>query len=210
MRKLLPPLLTRFAALALTFAVASCATLVWQMLPARRLPREPSADVFAGLTRAGVEFPMWTKHAEEAAGHYWIFRRDFSESKHDINRPVASPAPDDNLISFGCITLTVTVDETRRLHLNTDTVGSLDDPAALEVKLTSFFGEREDNRAYKPGMEYRTEIPSSERIDRTVVINAPASLRYGEILELVSFLERTGANPVVLHTGDSSAYRWEQ
>lgn len=209
MRKLLSQLLTRFAVAALTFAVASSATLIWQTLPALRLPSDSSAEIFAVVTRAGVETPMWPKHAEEAAGHYWIFRRNFSKSKHDINRPVAIPAPDDNLITFGCLTLTVSVDETRRLNLNGDNAGSLDDPVALNAKLTSLFWEREVNRAYRQGMEYRTEIPSSERIDRTVIIDAPASLRYDEILELVSFLERTGANPVVLHTGDSRAYRWE-
>jgi hypothetical protein len=209
MRKLLPQLLIRFAAFALAFAVAASATLLWRALPALRLSPGASAEIFAGLTQASIENPMWPEHAEDAAGDYWIFRRGLSASKADVNRPVAIPAPDDNLITFGCVTLIVSVDETRRLNLNLDHVGSLDDPAALSVKLASIFWERGANRAYKPGMEYRTELPSHERIDRTVIINAPASLRYGEILELVSLLERTGANPIVLHTGDSRIYQWE-
>ena len=206
MRKLLPQLLTRFAAAALTFTVAACAAFAWRTLPAPRLPPRSSAGVFAGLTQASVETPMWPEHAAEAADHYWIFRRGLSRSEHDIKRPVAIDAPDENLITFGCVTLVVSMDDARRLKLNLDHAGSLDDTAALYAKLTNIFGEREANRAFKPGMEYRTELPARERIDRTVIIDAPASSRYGEILELVSFLERTGANPVVLHTGDRRVY----
>ncbi|HEY0098283.1 MAG TPA: hypothetical protein VGB76_04950 [Pyrinomonadaceae bacterium] len=209
MHKLLSQLLTRFAAAALTFAVALCATLSWRALPAPRLPPHTSAGAFAGLTQAAVETPMSPEHAAEAVGRYWIFRRGFAPTEHDIRRPLAIPAPDENLIAFGCVTLTVSLDDARRLRLNGDKAGSLHDPASLNVKLEGIFDEREANRAYKPGMEYRTELPSGERIDRTVIIDAAASSSYGEILELVSLLERTGANPIVLHTGDRRAYAWE-
>lgn len=198
MHKLLLQLLTRFVALALTFAIASCATLVWRTLPALRSSPASSAEPFAVLTRATVMTPMWLENPEPAASHYWILRRSLPDSRPDINRPVAVYKPDDNLLTFGCVTLTVSIDDARNLNMNGDRLGSLNDPSPLGVTMTSYFREREKHRAYRQGMEDRTELPARERIDRTVILVAPASLRYGEILELVSFLERTGAAPVVL------------
>jgi biopolymer transport protein ExbD len=200
MNKLLSKLPTRFASFALAFVVGSCASLVWRALPALR--RQPAAERVAVLTRASVESPMWPERAETAAGHYWIFRRSVHVPQPGIERPVAVNLTDENLLSFGCVTLTVSVDKTRRLTLNGDAAGSLDDPAALHTRLASIYREREENRAYRSGMEQRADISAGERIDRTVILDAPASLGYGEILELVNSLERAGAKPVILQTGD--------
>ncbi|MCA1565502.1 MAG: hypothetical protein LC803_07675 [Acidobacteria bacterium] len=201
MQKLLLQLLTRFVALALAFAVASCATLIWRVLPALRLSPGSSGEVFAVLTRATVMTPMWPENPEPAAGHYWILRRGFRDSRPDINRPVALSRRGDNSLTFGCFSLTVSIDDARSLNMHGDCLGSLNDPSPLGARLASIFWDREAHHSYIPGMEDRAELPARERIDRTVILHTPASLRYGEILELVNFLERAGATPVILQIG---------
>jgi hypothetical protein len=88
--------------------------------------------------------------------------------------------------------------------LNGDDAGSLGDPSKLAQLLTTFFHERELHRAYRPGMEHRPEVPLSGRIQKTVMLVAPAALKYGELIEFVSIVEQTGASPIVLQVGDAS------
>jgi len=203
MHKLISHVLPRLTAIALTFAVALVATFVGRILPVFQLPPDSPPELFGVLTPAVIGEPMWPVGLVSSKGQFWIFRRQASAAELDINQPVPLPTPSANSISTGCQTLAVTIDTARKLHLNnTDYVGSLDDPSALAVRLIEIFREREINRAYKPGMEYGSEIPSNERIEKTVVILPSASLTYAEVIELLSIIERTGANPVVLQVGE--------
>jgi hypothetical protein len=196
-RKLLARLLTRFAAFALAFAVATCAALLWRTVRAPRSSPDSSVALFAVLTRADAQNPVGAEGAGATAWHYWILRHSFAEAQPASNRPVASYRPETSLITFNCVTITVLVDDARRLHLQGESFGTLDEPAALGAKLASLFRDREVYRADKQGRE----LPVSGRIERTVIIYPADSLKYGEILELVNFLERTGATPIILQTG---------
>src|SRR5262249_38206897 len=64
------------------------------------------------------------------------------------------------------LTLLVEVRPDRSLLLNREKYGSLDDPAALLKKLRDLFMSREAQRAYRQGMETRTDIPESERVEK--------------------------------------------
>jgi len=193
--------LLRLITIILTFAVALSVTFGWQLLPVFHSSPDSSQRLIGVLTPAIIE-PGWAGRLVETESPFWVFRRENLAAKFDVNYPVALPTPNVNLISTGCQTLVITMDEARKLKLNIDDVGSLNDPSLLERRLLGIFRERESYRAYKPGMEYRSELPSHERIEKTILIIAPSSLSYGEVLELVSIVEQTGASPVVLQAGD--------
>lgn len=208
MRKLISPLLPRLTAVAATFAVALAVTYAWRLLPvfSSSPPRESSQRLVGVLTPAIIEEPMGPAGLVEKDGAFWIVRRGRAVAEFDVQRPIAVPPRDANLITTGCATLTVAVDETRKLTLNTDAMGSLDEPSRLKTTLAELFRERALHRAYSPGMEDRAELPLHERIEKTVLITASASLPYGEVLELLSIVEEAGAAPVVLRVGASDKF----
>ncbi len=81
-------------------------------------------------------------------------------------------------------------------------MGSVNDTSALSKKLLVVFQQRKEQRAYKPGMETRTDIPEQDRIERTVFIKAPRALRYEEVVKVIDAIKGAGANPVGLQVDD--------
>ena len=55
-------------------------------------------------------------------------------------------------------------------------MGSVNDTALLSQKLAQVFQQRKEQRAYKPGMETRTDVPEEDRIEKTVFVKAPRAL----------------------------------
>ena len=97
------------------------------------------------------------------------------------------------------LALVVTINPDRTLQLNglTD-MGSLDDYSKLVTRLVSLFDERTRNRAYRPDMLARIDLPDRLRIQKTVSIKAPRSITYGEVARLIDVVKGTGAEPVGL------------
>jgi biopolymer transport protein ExbD len=81
-------------------------------------------------------------------------------------------------------------------------MGSVNDTGALSVRLQQVFQQRKELRAYKPGMETRTDLPEDERIEKTVFVKAPRSLHYGEVVKVIDAIKGAGANPVGLQVDD--------
>lgn len=100
------------------------------------------------------------------------------------------------------LTLVVSVGTDLQLKLNQDSVGSVNDTAYLSQRLTQVFAQRKDQRAYKPGMETRTDVPEQDRIEKTVFIKAPRTLRYEEVVKVIDAIKGAGANPVGLQVDD--------
>jgi biopolymer transport protein ExbD len=88
------------------------------------------------------------------------------------------------------------------LKLNADSVGSVNDVAPLAQRLALVFAQRKEQRAYKVGMETRTDVKEDERIEKTVFVKAPRSLRYGEVVKVIDAIKGAGANPVGLQVDD--------
>src|SRR5687768_13705809 len=65
------------------------------------------------------------------------------------------------------LTLVVSISNDLQLKLNQDSVGSVNDTSNLSQRLAQLFRERKSQRAYKPGMETRTDLPEDERLERT-------------------------------------------
>ena len=100
------------------------------------------------------------------------------------------------------LTLVVSISNDLQLKLNQDSMGSVNDTAVLSQKLTQVFQQRKEQRAYKPGMETRTDVPEQDRIEKTVFIKAPRGLRYEEVVKVIDAIKGAGANPVGLQVDD--------
>ena len=97
-------------------------------------------------------------------------------------------------------TLVVTIEPNRKLKLNQleDDMGTVDDLSKLNLRLVSLFQERQRNRAYRPEMATRVDLPDSERVEKTVFIKAPRNIPYGEVARVMDGLKGSGANPIGL------------
>ena len=100
------------------------------------------------------------------------------------------------------LTLVVTISQDLQLKLNQDDMGSVDDPTALSQRLAAVFAQRKDQRAYKVGMEARTDLKEDERIEKTVFVKAPRATKYGDVVKVIDAIKGAGANPVGLQVDD--------
>jgi biopolymer transport protein ExbD len=100
------------------------------------------------------------------------------------------------------LTLVVSIGSDLQLKLNSDNMGSVNDTGTLSQKLIQTFKARKDQRAYKVGMETRTDLPEEERIEKTVFVKAPRALKYGDVVKVIDAIKGAGANPVGLQVDD--------
>lgn len=100
-------------------------------------------------------------------------------------------------------TLVVTIEEDQSLKLNgMADMGSVSDMGKLSVRLSRLFQERAERRAYRYGMESRTDLPEDARIERTVFIKAPRSMQYGAVARVIDGVKGAGAEPIGLQLDD--------
>lgn len=115
------------------------------------------------------------------------------------------PEPDLNqIVKPNPLTLVVAVDKDLKLKLNLDEFGSVNDTGRLSQRLSQIFEDRKENRAYATGMETRTDLSEDERIQRTVFVKAPRSVKYGEVVKVIDAIKGAGARPVGLQIDDLS------
>ena len=100
------------------------------------------------------------------------------------------------------LTLVVSITSDLQLKLNQDNMGSVNDTAPLSSKLRQVFQQRKEQRAYKPGMETRVDVPEEDRIEKTVFIKAPRGMRYEDVVKVIDAIKGAGANPVGLQVDD--------
>ena len=101
------------------------------------------------------------------------------------------------------LTLVVTIESDRTLKLNgLSNMGTVSDLTPLALKLREVFEKRIQNRAYRPDMVSRTDLPEQQRIQKTVFIKAPRNLPYGDVTRVLDGLKATGADPIGLKLDD--------
>jgi len=122
------------------------------------------------------------------------FKADIPTQRH--------PNEDLSKLKPNPLTLVVSISPDLQLKLNQDNIGSVNDTTQLSQKLTQVFQERKSQRAYKVGMETRTDLPEDDRIEKTVFVKAPRSLKYGEVVKVIDAIKGAGANPVGLQVDD--------
>ncbi len=99
-----------------------------------------------------------------------------------------------------CGLLVVSITNDRKLYLNRQETGSLDDPSELVANLKEIFRHRTELRLYRFGFDLNSAVPDDERIEKTVLIKAPSVMSYGEVSDLIEVIKDTGANPIGLVT----------
>jgi biopolymer transport protein ExbD len=100
------------------------------------------------------------------------------------------------------LTLVVSIAPDLSIKLNQDAMGSVNDTGPLSQKLTLVFKQRKEQRAYKVGMETRSELPEEERIEKTVFVKAPRTAKYGDVVKVIDAIKGAGASPVGLQVDD--------
>ena len=109
------------------------------------------------------------------------------------------PAPDRRRDAPNPLTIVVTVERDLRLRLNGgDYLGTTADPAGLAGELSRRLRDREAAGTVRQGLIDPSSLPPAERIEKTVFIRAPRSVRYGEVVRVIDLIKGAGANPVGL------------
>jgi biopolymer transport protein ExbD len=116
----------------------------------------------------------------------------------------AEPDPNEDLrmLKPNPLTLVVSISTDLRLKLNQDDIGNVNDSAPLSVKLQQILRLRKEMRAYKPGLETRTDLTEDERVEKTITVKAPRSIKYGDVMKIVDAIKGAGASPIVLQLDD--------
>jgi biopolymer transport protein ExbD len=100
------------------------------------------------------------------------------------------------------LTLVVSISPDLQLRLNADSVGSVNDTGALSLRLVQVFKQRKEQRAYKVGMETRSDLTEDDRIEKTVFVKAPRAAKYGDVVKVIDAIKGAGASPVGLQVDD--------
>jgi biopolymer transport protein ExbD len=109
------------------------------------------------------------------------------------------PAPEKQHVAPNPLTIVVTVERDLRLRLNGgDYLGTTADPIRLTEELSKRLRDREAAGTPRQNVIDPSSLPSAERIEKTVFIKAPRSVRYGEVVRVIDQIKGAGANPVGL------------
>ncbi|HYJ92827.1 MAG TPA: biopolymer transporter ExbD [Pyrinomonadaceae bacterium] len=94
------------------------------------------------------------------------------------------------------LTLVVSINrDDRKIALNNDTVGTVDDPSPLTQKLTEIFTQRANNGVFREG---------TNQVEKTIFIKSPKSIRYGDVVKVIDAAKQAGAEPIGLQIDDLS------
>lgn len=100
------------------------------------------------------------------------------------------------------LTLVVSISPDLQIKINQDSVGSVNDTAPLAQRLAMVFAQRKEQRAYKVGMETRSDMKEEDRIEKTVFVKAPRAAKYGDVVKVIDAIKGAGASPVGLQVDD--------
>ena len=78
--------------------------------------------------------------------------------------------------------------------------GTVADAGAVAARLAEEWRDRKANGHWKADAHDRTDLAPDQRIERTVFVRAPRTVRYGEVAKVIDGIKGAGANPVGLQT----------
>ena len=94
------------------------------------------------------------------------------------------------------LTLVVSINrDDRKIALNNDVVGTVDDPSPLTQKLNEIFTQRTNNGVFREG---------TNQVEKTIFIKSPKSVRYGDVVKVIDAAKQAGAEPIGLQIDDLS------
>jgi biopolymer transport protein ExbD len=115
---------------------------------------------------------------------------------------IPEPPPDRPEIILSPRTLVVSIDRDLRVTLirgrTTVAEGSVGDGGAVAARLAEEWKRRKALGDWKPEMFDRADLAPDARIERTVFVKAPRSIRYGEVAKVIDAVKGAGAQPIGL------------
>ena len=119
---------------------------------------------------------------------------------------IPEPPPDNETVDLSPRTLVVEVghDSSLRLIRGLTTVaeGTVADAGAVAARLADEWRARKANGHWKPDAFDRADLAPDERIERTVFVRAPRSVRYGEVAKVIDGIKGAGAQPIGLQVDE--------
>jgi len=116
-----------------------------------------------------------------------------------------TPSPPENKdarISPQTLVVAVAPDLSLKLIMGKDVIaeGTVGDAGAVAARLASEWRERKLAGRWKTELASRSDLAPDERVERTVFVRAPRSVRYGEVARVIDAVNGAGAQPVGLQT----------
>lgn len=112
--------------------------------------------------------------------------------------PVPDRSGDLSKLKPNPLMLVAAINPDLKLTLNTEPIGEVNDLDPFSQKLLQVFRLREEQFALRPGYETRTDLPMSERVEKTLNIKAAKSVKYGDVVKAIDAAKAAGAHPIVL------------
>jgi biopolymer transport protein ExbD len=123
-------------------------------------------------------------------------------SRFDAKIP-SEPKPLPADVNANPLSLVVTINADSSLQLNAQkNLGTIADPSALLKTLSETFQQRLENRAFNYQKQFDTKLTEAEKVEKTIFVKAPRSLKYGEIIKVIDGLKGVGAEPIGLQIDD--------
>jgi biopolymer transport protein ExbD len=105
----------------------------------------------------------------------------------EIPNPIPEGLPNDDSLFL------VSLEKDGKIKLNSEVIGSLDNPEILRQTLKQIFQQRTENGVFEP---------NSNKIAKAVAIKAPLSMKYGDFLKIAEAVKESGAEPIVLQVDE--------
>ena len=80
--------------------------------------------------------------------------------------------------------------------------GTVADAGAVAARLADEWRDRKAHGHWKADAHDRADLAPDQRIERTVFVRAPRSVRYGEVAKVIDGIKGAGANPVGLQVDE--------
>ena len=114
------------------------------------------------------------------------------------------PENDEAMISYDTLIVSVGHDLSLKLLMGKTVVaeGTVGEAGEVAARLASEWRERKLGGRWKSELAARTDLAPDERIERTVFVRAPRSVRYGEVARVIDAVKGAGAQPVGLQTDE--------
>jgi len=111
---------------------------------------------------------------------------------------VPNPKEDLNTLKPNPLMLVAAITPDLKVTLNTQPMGAVADLDQLNQKLQQIFRMREEQFAVRPGYETRSDLPISDRVEKTLIIKPSKSVKYGDVVKTIDAAKAAGAHPIVL------------
>ena len=119
---------------------------------------------------------------------------------------IPEPPPDGDEFEKSPRTLVVEIESDLRLRLirgeTTVAEGSVADASPVAARLAEEWQARKQRGDWRDEHAARADLPPDARIERTVFVKAPRSIRYGEVARVIDHIKGAGAQPVGLQTDE--------